>query len=75
MIGQQISLGIGSPASIEYFVLVGLSATGPVSVEDADGEIVYVLASDRTVSVSASDRTVSIDAVDRTVIAPTRPTP
>jgi hypothetical protein len=70
-----ISLGIGSPADIPHFILFGLSPTGPVSVEIADGEIVYVAAGDRTIAVSASERTITVAADDRSIVVPVRPTP
>ena len=45
------------------------------AAETADGDIIYVLAADRTVSISAEDRTVVVTAADRTVLPPVRPTP
>ena len=74
MIGQTISIGIGSPASIPYFILFGLSPTGPVAIEVADGEIIYVMAQDRTIGIQSEDRTIAVPADTRTILAPVRPT-
>jgi len=53
----------------------GLAASSPVPAEAADGEIIYVLANDRTIAVSAVDSTIAVSDDDRTVLCPVRPTP
>ena len=57
------------------FLLFQLSAGPAAAIEPADGEIIYVLAADRTVGIGAADRTVAVTAEDRTILPPVRPTP
>lgn len=68
MVGQAVSLGIGSPASIPLFLLVGLSPNA--SVLDAEAVVISVSAQDRTILIPADHRTVAIPADDRTILIP-----
>jgi hypothetical protein len=45
-INQIITLGIGTPADIEHFILMGLNATGPVAVIDATPDWIVQCAAD-----------------------------
>lgn len=52
-----VSLGIGAPADIPHFVLVGLSPTGPVAVIDASPDVVIqIRPDDMVVRVNADDQ-------------------
>jgi hypothetical protein len=66
MTGQFISIGIGSPAGIETFLLVGLSPNPNAFVSEGTIDIVVPLA-DRTVVVAADARTVTVAADDRDI--------
>jgi hypothetical protein len=57
-----------------FAVSVGVTVPAVV-IEAADGEIIYVLAHDRTVAVEAIDTTVAVRAHDCTILVPERPTP
>lgn len=60
MVGQVVSLGIGSPASIEYFVLVGLSAN-PAGAPALEGQIDITGTYTPTISVTgASAPTITV---------------
>ena len=68
-INQVITLGIGTPADIEHFILVGLNATGSVAVVDPYAIILTVAAETRTITVEADDRTLVVSARG-TIIVP-----
>lgn len=74
-INQVITLGLGTPGDIPHFILFGLSPTGPVAVEPADGEIIHVRAADVTIRVESSDRVIAVRAEDRTILIEDKPTP
>ena len=65
-VNQIITLGIGTPADIPHFILVGLSPTGPLAEE---GDIqtvtgVYRLSQDVTGRSDAARVTGRLDTVD-----------
>ena len=68
MLGQFVSQGLGSPAAIAEWLLVGLSPTGPVDL--LRGEPTH------TISVAAQVRSITVPAQVRTITvpAPTRRT-
>lgn len=61
-IHQIITLGIGTPADIEHFILVGLNATGAVDLVDPYAIILTVAAETRTITIEADDRTIAVGA-------------
>ena len=73
-INQVITLGIGTPADIPHFLLVGLSPTGPVAIEEADGDVIMIPAIARTFLVPEV-LTVVIDEPVRIITMPPRRRP
>lgn len=61
-----ISLGLGSPASIPHFILVGLSINDEVIAAQPTASV-RVLAESRTVRVRAESRSVLVPVENRTV--------
>lgn len=68
-IHQVITLGIGTPADIPHFILVGLSPTGAVAIVDADPQVVTIRAAGRRVTLRPIGRVVTIRAAGRVVDA------
>ena len=61
-INQIITLGIGTPADLEHFILVGLNATGSVAVVDPRAIVITVASETRTFTVQSEDRTIAVPA-------------
>lgn len=57
------------------FLLFRLTSGAAAAIGPADGEILYVLADDRTIAVETDDRTMAVAADDRTIVIEARPTP
>ena len=62
-INHLITLGIGTPASIQRFILLGLSP----SLVSINPEVIKVGADDRVVKSKTGDRVVEVEEGDRVV--------
>jgi hypothetical protein len=67
-VNQVLTLGIGTPADVAHFVLVGLSANDAVSPEATADVIVRVRADDVVVRVGADDYVVRVRPDDSVVL-------
>jgi hypothetical protein len=66
-VNHVITLGIGTPADIPHFILVGLSPTGAVAVIDPEPIVIEVQAAGRIVTVDRGGRIVHVPISDRIV--------
>lgn len=67
-VNQLLTLGIGTPADIAHFVLVGLSPNNVIAPDATADIVVRVRADDLVVRVAADDYVVRVRADDPVVL-------